>query len=177
VRRPLRLLRRAGERRTPTGLEPRSPFGQSIAALVVNLHHAYAIGVERLSTVMDEIFSLSISEDAICNMLAAAATIRATVLASPVVCSDGTSARVSGKTWWEWVFIGNLAVLHVIRPSRGKVVVRALFGEIRPMVWVSDMLGNQRCRTVEWQMCLAHLLRDATYAIECGDPVSAGRTG
>ena len=56
-------------------------------------------------------------------LLAAAATIRATVLASPVVCSDETSARVSGTNWWEWVFIGSLAVLHVIRPSRGKAVV------------------------------------------------------
>jgi len=85
------------------------------------------------------------------------------------VCSDETSARVSGKNWWEWVFVGTLAVLHVIRPSRGKAVVQALFGEIRPMVWVSDMLGSQRGHAVEWQVCLAHLLRDATYAIECGD--------
>ena len=161
----------------PVGLEPGSPFGQSIAALVVYLHYAHAIGMERLATLMDEIFSLSISEGAISNMLArarepllaAAATIRATVLASPVVCSDETSARVSGKNWWEWVFIGTLAVLHVIRPSRGKAVVQALFGEIRPMVWVSDMLGSQRGHAVQWQVCLAHLLRDATYAIECGD--------
>jgi len=161
----------------PVGLEPGSPFGQSIAALVVYLHYAHAIGMERLATLMAEIFSLSISEGAISNMLArarepllaAAATIRATVLASPVVCSDETSARVSGKNWWEWVFIGTLAVLHVIQPSRGKAVVQALFGEIRPMVWVSDMLGSQRGHAVEWQVCLAHLLRDATYAIECGD--------
>ena len=161
----------------PVGLEPGSPFGQSIAALVVYLHYAHAIGMERLATLMDEIFSLSISEGAISNMLArarepllvAAATIRATVPASPVVCSDETSARVSGKNWWEWVFIGTLAVLHVIRPSRGKAVVQALFGEIRPMVWVSDMLGSQRGHAVQWQVCLAHLLRDETYAIECGD--------
>ena len=169
-----------GERVTaaaPAGLEPGSPFGQSIAALVVYLHYAHAIGMERLASLMDEIFSLTISEGAISNMLArarepllaAAATIRATVLASPVVCSDETSARVSGKNWWEWVFIGTLAVLHVIRPSRGKAVVQALFGDIRPMVWVSDMLGSQRGHAVEWQVCLAHLLRDATYAIECGD--------
>jgi len=169
-----------GERVTaaaPAGLEPGSPFGQSIAALVVYLHYAHAIGMERLATLMEEIFSLTLSEGAISDMLArarepllvAAASIRATVLASPVVCSDETSARVSGKNWWEWVFIGTLAVLHLIRPSRGKAVVQALFGEIRPMVWVSDMLGSQRGHAVEWQVCLAHLLRDATYAIECGD--------
>ena len=169
-----------GERVTaaaPAGLEPGSPFGQSIAALVVYLHYAHAIGMERLATLMEEIFSLTLSEGAISNMLArarepllvAAASIRATVLASPVVCSDETSARVSGKNWWEWVFIGTLAVLHLIRPSRGKAVVQALFGEIRPMVWGSDMLGSQRGHAVEWQVCLAHLLRDAQYAIEAGD--------
>jgi transposase len=161
----------------PAGLECGSPFGKSIAALVVYLHYAHAIGMERLATLMDEIFALSISEGAISNMLArarepllaAAATIHDTVLASKVVCSDETSARVMGKTWWEWVFVGTRAVLHVIRPSRGKAVVQALFGEVTPAVWVSDMLGSQRGHGVEWQVCLAHLLRDATYAIECGD--------
>ena len=33
----------------PPGLEPGSPFGQSIAALVVYLHYAHAIGMERLA--------------------------------------------------------------------------------------------------------------------------------
>ena len=161
----------------PRGLEPGSPFGQSIAALVVYLHYAHAIGLERLSALMGEMFALSISEGAISNMLArardplvaAAAAIRETVTASEVVCSDETSARVSGKTWWEWVFVGTLAVLHMIRPSRGKAVVQGLFGAIQPMVWVSDMLGSQRGHGVQWQVCLAHLLRDARYAVECGD--------
>ncbi len=169
-----------GERVTaeaPPGLEQGSPFGHSIAALVVYLHYAHAIGMERLATLMDELFSLSISEGAISNILArareplleATAAIEAMVVASPVVCSDETSARVKGKTWWEWVFIGTLAVLHVIKPSRGKAVVTALFGSIRPQVWVSDMLGSQRGHAIEWQVCLAHLLRDAKYAIEDGD--------
>jgi transposase len=151
----------------PSGLEPGSPFGQSIAALVVYLHYAHAIGLERLAALMGEMFALS--EGAISNMLlrarepllVAATAIRETVTASPVVCSDETSARVTGKTW--------CAVLHVIRPSRGKAVVQALFGTIQPMVWVSDMLGSQRGHGVEWQVCLAHLLRDARYAVECGD--------
>jgi transposase len=169
-----------GERVTaeaPAGLEQGSPFGQSIAAMVVYLHYAHAIGMERLATLMDELFGLSISEGAISNILArsreplldAASTIEKVVLASPVVCSDETSARVNRKNWWEWVFVTTVAVLHVIKPSRGKAVVTALFGEIRPEVWVSDMLGSQKGHGVEWQVCLARLLRDAKYAIECGD--------
>ena len=56
---------------------------------------------------MEELFSLSISEGAICNILARArdplrattAMIETVVLASPVVCSDETSVRVKGKNW------------------------------------------------------------------------------
>jgi transposase len=169
-----------GERVTaeaPPGLEQGSPFGQSIAAMVVYLHYAHAIGMERLVMLMEELFSLSISEGAISNILArargpllvASAAIEKVVIASPVVCSDETSARVKGQNWWEWVFVATLAVLHVIKPSRGKAVVTALFGEIRPQVWVSDMLGSQRGHGILWQVCLAHLLRDAKYATECGD--------
>lgn len=161
----------------PPGLEQGSPFGQSVAAMVVYLHYAHAIGMERLVTLMDELFSLSIGEGAISNILArarqplldAASTIGAVVVAGPVVCSDETSARVKGKTWWEWVFVTTAAVLHVIRPSRSRAVVEALFGGIRPEVWVSDMFGSQRGHGMEWQVCLAHLLRDAKYAAECGD--------
>jgi transposase len=94
----------------PPGLEPGSPFGPSIAAMVVYLHYAHAIGMERLALLMSELFSLSISEGAISNILArareplldATAAIGKVVLASPVVCSDETSVRVKGKNWWEW---------------------------------------------------------------------------
>ena len=161
----------------PAGLEPGPTFGRSIAALVVYLHYAHAIGMQRLARLLGEVFALSISEGSISNillrartpLLAAAATIQDTVLASNVVCSDETSVRVRGKTWWEWVFVGTRSVLHVIRPSRGKVVVRTLFGAIRPAVWVSDMLGSQRGHAAAWQVCLAHLLRDTRYTIDCGD--------
>ena len=59
---------------------------------------------------------------------------------------------------------------HVPPPRRlRKAVVADLFGAIQPMVWVSDMLGSQRGHAGQWQVCLAHLLRDARYGVECGD--------
>src|SRR5215218_2268864 len=63
---------------------------------------------------------------------AATAAIETVVIVSRVVCSDETSVRVKGKTWWEWVFVSTLAVLHVIQPSRGKAVVQALLADTRP---------------------------------------------
>jgi transposase len=161
----------------PAGLEPGSPFGKSIEAIAVYLHYAQAIGIERLRLVFGELFGLAISEGALCNILAraqaplqaAAAAIAATVTTSDVVASDETSVRVMKKTCWEWVFVTAACVLHIIRPSRGAGVVRALFGELRPRVWISDSLGSQRGHADIWQVCLAHLLRDAQYAIDCGD--------
>jgi transposase len=47
-----------GERvtaRAPAGLEQGSPFGHSIAAMVVYLHYAHSIGMERLALLMDSV--------------------------------------------------------------------------------------------------------------------------
>jgi transposase len=161
----------------PVGLEPGSPFGKSIEAIAVYLHYTQAIGIERLRLVFGELFGLSISEGALCNILAraqapletAASSIATLVTTSDVVASDETSVRVMKKTCWEWVFVTAACVLHIIRPSRGAGVVRALFGKLRPRVWISDSLGSQRGHADIWQVCLAHLLRDAQYAIDCGD--------
>jgi hypothetical protein len=65
-------------------------------------------------------------------LFAGAAFRKMMTVSRPVVCSDETSARESGKTWREWVFVGTQAVLHVIRPSRGKAVVADLFGAVQP---------------------------------------------
>ena len=166
----------------PPGLAPGSPFGQSVCALVVYLHYAHAIGFERLAALLGEVFGLRLSEGAISNMLhrasapllAAQAAIGKAVVASPVVCCDETSARVCGRNWWEWVFVTALSVLHVIRPSRGRAVVAGVFGPTQPAVWVSDMFGAQRGHGRQWQVCLAHLLRDAQFAIDSGDTAFSG---
>ncbi|MGH6798256.1 MAG: IS66 family transposase, partial [Roseiarcus sp.] len=97
----------------PAGLEPGSPFGKSIEAIAVYLHYAQAIGIERLRLVFGELFGLSISEGALCNILAraqaplqaAASAIFARITTSDVVASDETSVRVMKKTRWEWVFV------------------------------------------------------------------------
>jgi transposase len=159
----------------PEGLQPGSPFGRSIEAMVVYLHYAQAIGLQRLRLVMGEIFGLSISEGALINLLDRARPrletvserIANEVRAARVVCSDETSVRVAGRTWWEWVFVTEAAALHLIRPSRGKCVPQEVFGDIRPGVWVSDAYVSQRGHAEAWQMCLAHLLRDTQYAIDC----------
>lgn len=165
----------------PVGMAPGSPFGPGIAALVLHLHITQAISFERLSRLMGEVFGLTISEGAIANilaraekpLLAACVPIAAAVRASRVVGSDETSARVGAKTWWQWVLLSSTAICHIIADTRAAAVITAFLEGARPEVWVADRYGGQLGHGAARQMCLAHLLRDAKYAIEAGDTVFA----
>lgn len=161
----------------PAGLEPGSPFGANVQALIVYLHITHAISFERLVRVMDELFGIRISEGAIANILRrtaeplgkAADTIAETVRKAEVVASDETSARVAGQTWWQWVLLCSTAIYHVITNSRAADVVTKVLKGAEPEVWVADRYGGQARHGRERQICLAHLLRDAQYALDEGD--------
>ena len=165
----------------PEGFAPGSPFGPGLCAIIIHLHVTQAIGFQRLAQLMAELFGVTISEGAIANilaraqapLLAAAAPIAAAVRASAVVGSDETSARVGGKTWWQWVLLSSTAVYHLIADTRAARVVTAFLDGARPDVWVADRYGGQVGHGEVRQMCLAHLLRDAKYAIEEGCVVFA----
>ncbi|MDE2135333.1 MAG: transposase [Alphaproteobacteria bacterium] len=88
--------------------------------------------------------------------------------------SDETSIRVGKKTWWTCVFHHQDSAAFLIVPSRGKDVVEGFLGSHRPDYWVSDRLAAQvGWATKEHQVCLAHLIRDAQYAIDDGDSLFA----
>ena len=160
----------------PVGLEPGSPFGDGVAALVTTLRYAHAISYARLSQLMSEVFNLSISEGALANLFERVKTqLDPTVAAivqrlrsSRIVGSDETSARLMGKTVWEWVFQNADVCLHVIRPSRGAAVIDAVMEGHRPEIWVSDLYSAQKKHPAEdWQVCLAHQLRGLSIWDRC----------
>lgn len=161
----------------PADMRPGSPFGPGIVALVTYLHACQMVSYSRLVEMLDELFGLKLSEGAIANMLARAAApfaqtadaIAEVVRTSEVIASDETSARVCGKTQWQWTFLSPTAVYHRIAPSRGKCVPTAFLGQARPKVWTSDRLAAQGHHAEAHQYCLAHLMRDAQYAIDAGD--------
>jgi len=165
----------------PDGLKPGSPFGRSVEEKVIYLHTIHAISYQRLSALMLDMFGVSISEGTIANILArakaqvdaAVADITAELRKAGVIGCDETGARVAGQKYWQWVFGCATAVLHKVAPSRGKAVVREVLGEHVPEVWVSDRFAAQNGHGESRQLCLAHLLRDAQYAIDAGDTVFA----
>src|SRR5712691_4005036 len=166
----------------PAGLEPGSPFGPNLRAFVLYLRFTQAISFERLSRLMSDLIGLEISEGALVNMLddskqafaRQASLIRARLLAGTILQSDETSVRVGKRTWWTWVFHHADSACFVIHPNRSRAVVEEFLGEHRPDFWVSDRLAAQ----MDWakkdhQVCLAHLIRDAQYAIDAGDTAFA----
>ena len=162
----------------PAGLEPGSPFGPNLRAFILYLRFGQAIPFERLERLMHDLFGLDVSEGALANMMEDSAPsfeaqmnrIKQRLLSGTAIASDETSIRVGKKTFWIWVFHHADSACFVIRPSRGKAVVREFLGDIRPEFWISDRLGAQMgwART-DHQACLAHLLRDIQYAIDAGD--------
>jgi transposase len=164
--------------KAPEGLEPGSPFGENLRALLIYLRTAHAISFERLAQLAKDLFGLSISEGALANILAAStpaftqasSAIRKELLSSTVLASDETSVRVGKKMWWAWTFHHATSAFFVIAPSRGKDVVEDFLGQHRPDYWLSDRLAVQMgWAKKEQQVCLAHLIREARYAIEDGD--------
>lgn len=161
---------------SPEGFDPGSPFGPGLSALIIHLHVTQAISFQRLVWLMAEVFGVTISEGAIANILAraqaplvaAAEPLAQAVRTSQVVGSDETSARVGGKTWWQWVLLSSTAIYHVIADTRAAGVVTDFLNGTQPEVWVADRYAGQLGHGAVRQMCLAHLLRDANYAIEEG---------
>ena len=165
----------------PANMPEGTPFGPGITSIIAYLHGCQMVGYKRLTAVCQGLFGLTISQGAIANVLARvgkaiaepADRIAATVRASEVIASDETSARVAGKTWWQWTFGCATAVSFVMASTRGKCVPTEFLAGARPRMWLSDRLPAQCKHAEEHQFCLAHLIRDAQYAIDHGDTIFA----
>ena len=167
----------------PEGLEVGTPFSLNIVALAMYLRFTHAISYRRLSRLLLDLFGLAISEGALDAAFqrampcfdAEVGAILARLRRARVVCSDETSVRVDGRSCWNWVFQNDDVVIHVVRHSRSAGVVREVMDGHRPAIWVSDLYGAQQGHAGDWQICLAHQLRDCQFAIEAGDAIFAPR--
>src|SRR5215211_977137 len=167
----------------PEGLEPGTPFRPNIVALAMDLRFVHHVSYRRLSRLLRELFGLGISEGALdaafqrgkARFDAETAAILARLRRARVVGSDETGVRIDGRNAWNWVFQNEEVVIHVVRHSRGASVVAEVMAGHRPAIWVSDLYSAQRGHAEAWQICLAHQLRDCSFAIEAGDIIFAPR--
>ena len=168
--------------RAPAGLEPGSPFGETLRAFVLYLRSVQIIPLARLCDLLHDLLGLDISEGALVGILKGSAPafaeqtrlIKARLLSGTALGCDETGLRVGKANFWQWIFHHRDSAVFVVDPHRSRQVVARFLGDFRPDFWVSDRLGSQ----AGWarrghQVCLAHLIRDAQYAIDAGDAVFA----
>jgi len=80
-----------------------------------------------------------------------------------VVYIDETGIRVNGAKYWIWVFTTERETLVVIRHSRGKNVLREVFGKKYRGIIVCDGYRSYSNYTGNLQRCWAHVLREARF--------------
>jgi transposase len=159
----------------PPGFEPTRVFGPHLEALWTYFHEQHHVSYARLARIGRDLWHLGISQGALANALRRGAhglrpqaeAIRDDVRASPDIGSDETSARVNGRTHWQWVFQTPTASYHVIAPRRNGEVVQDFLGEAEPQTWVSDLWKPQlNAPAKRHQICLAHQLRELQYVVD-----------
>jgi transposase len=169
---------RAFKAAPPEGMAPGSPFGANLRAAALHLRFGQNIGLKRLQELFGDLFGVEMSAGALVGIVrdaagafaAQAGCLRERLLKSPVLASDETGLRVAGKNAWLWVLHHADSAVFRVDPSRGKRVLGELLGAHRPDFWLSDRYsGQQGFARQGHQFCLAHLIRDAQYAIDAGD--------
>jgi transposase len=169
---------RAFKAAPPEDMAPGSPFGPNLRALALHLRFSQNVGLARLQGLFRDVFAVAISQGGLVNLLRAAAAplaaqaarLRERLLQSPVLASDETGLRVAGKNAWLWVIHHADCAVFRAAPSRAKRVLEDFLGAHRPDFWISDRYGGQKGFAKRGhQFCLAHLIRDAQYAIDAGD--------
>ena len=93
---------------------------------MVYLKHEQPLSYERVTPLCQDFFGVAISEGGASAILQragaaaqpVAATIGAQVAQSAVIGSDETSARVAGRTWWQWVLRSAVGVCCLLRGRR-----------------------------------------------------------
>ncbi len=166
-----------GVRTKAAPLAARSPFGPNIQALALYLKHVQHVSYQRLQAMFADVFGLTISQGTLGNMFrragAAFGREKAAMLSrlrrAPAVASDETGVRIEGVNAQHWVFRAPGIVLHEVAFSRAAQVVRDVMNGHRPAFWTSDRYSAQQGHGARHQTCLAHLARDAAYAVEVSD--------
>ncbi len=159
----------------PAGLEAGRQFGLRWEATVTSLPHEPHLGFERVRQVCGEMVGLTLSQGGAVSILERAGKVAESeaqaigelVRQSKVIGSDETSARVHGRNYWEWVFLGANCEYHLIVPSRGQDVIEKFMQEYRAEVWVCDCWKAQRNAPAGiCQICLSHQIRNLQGLIE-----------
>lgn len=154
----------------PEEVKPGVQYGNSFGVIVSILNTYGAVSMSRISTLIRDLFGVTLSSGTVCNMVKRAAgrvapslkSIKERVRASPVANFDETGARVDGKLLWIHNSSTPDFTYQTVNPKRGSAGIDANgvlpgFGGIA----VHDCWGPYFKYDVPAHgLCCAHLLRE-----------------
>jgi len=154
----------------PQHLKASIQYGPSIEALIAYLSVRQYMSYNRIAEYLRHAYNLPISEGTIANILTRLASkaalpyekLKANLLASAVVGSDETGAKVNGTKAWIHTWQDKLNTYIICNPSRGSKAVKSEFPNGFPnSILVSDAWAAQlKTPARGHQLCLAHLQRE-----------------
>lgn len=157
----------------PEGVNAPVCYGANLKALVVYLVEAMHAPTGKVKSFLDEVFSVSLSEGTICNMvqsvkqggMPAYKKIHDMMLEAEVVGGDETTENINGKLGWLWTWQSVYLTYLAGGKGRGPKDFDSEFPDGFPnSVFVSDRLPlYYNVVAKDHQICLAHLLRNLKY--------------
>jgi transposase len=160
----------------PQHLTSNIQYGKCVEGLVAYMHSYQYVPMQRMTSFLQNVFQLPISEGTVDNMLTRFAnkitpiyeTIQQRIANSKVVGSDETGGKIEGKKGWFHIWQTQTLTFIVASMSRGFCTVEQYFDEgFSKAILVSDCWAGQlKTKAVGHQLCIAHLLRELNNFIE-----------
>ena len=163
------------------GYEPRKrgnqvTFGKNIRAVVTYLSVVQCTPYERLASLMEEVFSVHMSQGTIKNIVQEAMRkskpaiklLEDMLRKSPVVGFDESGCYNNKKLDWAWIAQTTYLTLCFRAAGRSSKVLEERFGDaLKNMVAVTDRHSAYfSLDFLNHQVCMAHLLRELEYLTE-----------
>jgi len=160
----------------PLGVDSPVRYGRNIETLIGYLSVRQYLPFKRLQEMLNDIFSVQISEGGLhwlLNRLASKGVdayemIRQNVLHSQVIGTDETGVKINGKKHWFWTWQNNRATYIVTSPNRGTTTIdENMSGISGEAVLVHDCWkAHFQTPVKKHQICTAHLERETKYLEE-----------
>ena len=156
-------------------------LGPGAVTFTVLLHKHVGVPLEKIATLLQDRFGLTVTPGGLAQVLHRAARVAAPTYAalcaqirgSPVVSPDETGWRVGAVLHWLWAFATPETTVYAIRPGRSFDDAVTILGADFAGVLVRDGWAPYRRFTgALHQSCLAHLLDLGFHVSPC--PLGAG---
>jgi transposase len=144
-----------------------SQLGPRSIALAADLNKRLGVPYEKITSLYQTAFGLSVSRAGLCLALHRLARVAeptyheliGRVRQAPVVAPDETGWKVAGRLAWLWAFVTAEATVYAIQPGRGFDEAAEILGEFTGVLERDGWAPYRRFTEAEHQSCLAHLLR------------------